>query len=319
MNNDAFLFGLIVLCGSFPAHSETDPSLGQTLYQTTCLTCHQPPGHTNARITPPMHAVKRHYLKDQPAGHTAIQQMSAFLQQPNEASSQMSGAIQRFGLMPDLGLTATEATAVAGYVIHTDLGQSGRHGRLSHQPMTSTKVSEAAFELTGKSHALAAKSELGRNLMQAIGQNGTAAAVSFCHEQAMPLTQQVAKARGVSIKRVSDQPRNPANQALGDELTYISQAKAQIANGHPPDPLVMAADDHLTAYYPITTNTMCLQCHGEQDTDIKADTLRQLRGLYPTDQATGYASNQLRGIWVISQSLTSDQSAESTATNDKRN
>jgi hypothetical protein len=51
-------------------------------------------------------------------------------------------------------------------------------------------------------------------------------------------------------------------------------------------------------YYPIVTNTMCLQCHGKKDA-LQPELLRKLANLYPADQAVGYAENEVRGIWSV--------------------
>jgi hypothetical protein len=44
---------------------------------------------------------------------------------------------------------------------------------------------------------------------------------------------------------------------------------------------------------------MCLQCHDNPETDIVPEVSTKINELYPEDKATGYASNELRGIWVI--------------------
>jgi hypothetical protein len=44
---------------------------------------------------------------------------------------------------------------------------------------------------------------------------------------------------------------------------------------------------------------MCLQCHGIPNNQILPTTLSKIKELYPTDKATGYGENELRGIWVI--------------------
>jgi mono/diheme cytochrome c family protein len=308
------LFILSLLSGLTQAHSETVAELGQSLFENTCQTCHQQPSGTTQRLAPPMHAVKQHYQQNQPDTQSSIEQMTTFILHPDADSSQMPGAVRRFGLMPDMGLSTTEAAAVASYVMHTDLSEAGHSaspGANSRQPM-----SEDQFRQSGKAHALAAKAELGKNLMQAINQQGHAGAVSFCHEQAIPLTLQVARERGVSIRRVSDQPRNPDNTAQGDQLAYIDKAKQRLAAQQIPEPQVTSTGQHITAYYPITTNAMCLGCHGQPESDIKPDTLSRLNALYPDDQATGYAANQLRGIWVISQA---PSAAGDSLTNDKSN
>ncbi|MGB6037776.1 MAG: DUF3365 domain-containing protein, partial [Cryomorphaceae bacterium] len=61
----------------------------------------------------------------------------------------------------------------------------------------------------------------------------------------------------------------------------------------------------MVGYYPITTNTMCLKCHGEPNTQVNQSTLAVLKALYPEDEATGYGENELRGIWVVQMNKTS--------------
>ena len=45
---------------------------------------------------------------------------------------------------------------------------------------------------------------------------------------------------------------------------------------------------------------MCLKCHGDVNNAITPPTLQAIHTLYPDDQATGYQTNQVRGIWKIS-------------------
>jgi hypothetical protein len=65
------------------------------------------------------------------------------------------------------------------------------------------------------------------------------------------------------------------------------------------DPIVLVSGENVKFYYPIKTNSMCLQCHGNPASDIKPLTLAQIDKLYPNDLATGYSENQVRGIWSI--------------------
>jgi hypothetical protein len=51
-------------------------------------------------------------------------------------------------------------------------------------------------------------------------------------------------------------------------------------------------------YYPIVTNSMCLSCHGTEK-DIAPEVAKRIIKFYPMDKATGYAENQVRGIWSI--------------------
>lgn len=141
---------------------------------------------------------------------------------------------------------------------------------------------------------------LGKNLMKAINSKGTEYAISFCSEKAIHLTDSSGNALKAKIKRVSDLTRNPENTANWDELNYIQAAKRDLAEGKTPTPFVHDnGSDKLFGFYPIVTNQMCLQCHGNPKTEISPKTLSKLNALYPKDKATGYKSNELRGIWVV--------------------
>lgn len=101
------------------------------------------------------------------------------------------------------------------------------------------------------------------------------------------------------IKRVTDKPRNQANQANTEELEYIENYKRSIANQEGPEPLVKDFGYEVQVYYPILTNAMCLQCHGEPNKNIQASTIKKLTALYPKDKAIGYDLNEVRGMWKI--------------------
>ena len=99
--------------------------------------------------------------------------------------------------------------------------------------------------------------------MSQITANGTEAALSFCNVQAIPLTDSMALAQSVQIKRVSDRPRNPDNRANEKELDYILSQKESLSKGEAPKPMSFEDNGLTIGYYPIMTNAMCLQCHGK--------------------------------------------------------
>ena len=103
----------------------------------------------------------------------------------------------------------------------------------------------------------------------------------------------------MSVRRVSDRPRNPANAANAEQLTYIEQFKAAVAAGDEIEPVVVRQSDRTHWFYPITTNAMCLQCHGPAG-NLQPELLAVLQELYPNDRGLGYAVDQVRGIWSIS-------------------
>lgn len=174
----------------------------------------------------------------------------------------------------------------------------------SHQEQaapTESEQPEASVDYLalGQKYAAETQSVLGKNLMASIQREGTEQAVAFCNTRAYPLTDSMAQRLRVHLKRVSDQTRNPDNAANAAELRYIQAGKAALVRGESVAPELQEIKGRMVAYYPIMTNSMCMQCHGDPASQIDPATLKKINTLYPDDQATGYAENQLRGIWVV--------------------
>jgi len=156
-------------------------------------------------------------------------------------------------------------------------------------------------EDTLRNYAMQTKVVLGKNLMNAINKQGTEKAIEFCSTKALVLTDSMGKALKATIKRVSDQPRNPLNLANEDEIAFIKELKEKMAKSEKLTSKISEANGKTIAYFPIETNAMCLQCHGSKDSDIKPNVLKKIDLLYPKDQAIGYKENQIRGIFVVTQ------------------
>ncbi|MGF1534251.1 MAG: DUF3365 domain-containing protein [Bernardetiaceae bacterium] len=299
----ALLASLLIACTTRPntenlpsSDQELLMSQGLTLIQGQCITCHSPTAGHDDRIAPPLIAVKRHYLEDSPGLETFTQDLIAFVQQPDSSRSKMPGALRRFGLMPKMDFSEEQLTAIAYYLYHADLEAPdwfAEHERQAHPE-------RKPYQEQGQEWAMATKAVLGKNLMQAIQREGPEGAVTFCNTRAYPLTDSMARVLGAHIKRVSDLPRNPQNTADERELAYITQTKAILAAGDKPKPQMIELNGRMVGYYPILTNAMCLQCHGQPNTDINSATLQKIDQKYPNDKARGYAADQLRGIWVVS-------------------
>lgn len=161
------------------------------------------------------------------------------------------------------------------------------------------KNTDFSYEELGLKYASTTKGMLGKNLITAISTNGTEKALEFCNEKAYQLTDSVAIALNTSIKRVSDNPRNPKNAASEIELEHIAAYKKKLESGEKAEPMMQEIGNKMVAYYPITTNQMCLQCHGKPNTNITPAVLNKINQLYPEDRAIGYDVNQLRGLLVI--------------------
>ncbi len=137
-----------------------------------------------------------------------------------------------------------------------------------------------------------------KNLTDAIEKGGTSYAIEYCNTRALPLTDTMGALNQVHLKRVSDRPRNPQNQTDSTQLNYIRQLNAGLSAGEKPKPHLTEIDGKIVGYYPIITNDLCMKCHGNKS-DMDSQTLARINQMYPSDAATGYAANQLRGLWVV--------------------
>lgn len=302
-----FVGAIVVGCGS--DNGEMEKSAGEPndelmvegheLLKNTCFACHSPQGSHENRAAPPMIAVKRHYIDENVSEAQFTKELIAYVNNPTEAHSKMPGAVRRFGVMPKMDVKKEELTKIAHYIYHADLEKPDwfeKHYKENHQSKNSSNLTPIE---KGQRIAMQTKSVLGKNLLQAINAKGTAGALSFCNARAIPLTDSMSVALNAKVKRVSDKNRNPDNKANTREMEYIRNAKAAISKGDAVKPKITSNASSYTGYYPILTNKMCLQCHGKVGSDIATNVSEKIKALYPSDRATGYGVDQLRGIWVV--------------------
>ena len=295
--------------------SQTEAQEAQQLMATHCYICHSPTAsETEGRIAPPMVAIKARYLMEYVNKEEFVTQMMQFVENPTTENAIMYGAVDRFNVMPKQVFPEGVVQKIANYMYEYQIeepvwfkehwessgnGQGRRKGK--GEWLQSGKKLEVAekpktYEEIGLEYALATKAVLGKNLMGAIQSKGTMHAMEFCNVQAMPLTDSMSIHYNAKIRRVSDKNRNPNNKANAEELQYIEQFKADVVNKRESKPVVIEKGNQVQFYYPIPTNTMCLQCHGTQ---MKPEVTQQLLKLYPNDLAVGYGENEVRGIWSI--------------------
>ena len=146
------------------------------------------------------------------------------------------------------------------------------------------------LEQTAQAADRALRQRLLGRVMEVVESDGLPAAVTVCHEEAIPLTTQVGEEFDVSIGRVSDRLRNPDNipPAWAAEMIESADEEAQTQD----------VDDVHRRVSPLHIGAPCLNCHGARE-DIAPDVLTVIDELYPDDRATGYAESQLRGwVWV---------------------
>lgn len=259
-----------------------DAGAGSALIQSSCQSCHGLEALPSPQVAPSWADVAAAYRGDQ-AG------LATYLTNPGATAPRMDDAVNRFGPMPNMGLSPKQAQDLAAFIAGTDFNAAGWSAQAGGDD-----PSVSPLELAGN-WARTTKGVLGKNLMAALAAGGPEGAVPFCNERALPLTDSMSTALNVRIRRVSDRPRNPGNRATGDAAEYLARQGGQTAW----TPELITAGSHHTAFIPITTDGMCLQCHGTVGAQIQPGTARLIQAHYPADEATGYAENQLRGAWVV--------------------
>ncbi|WP_431107525.1 c-type heme family protein [Winogradskyella poriferorum] len=313
---------------AFEKNMQANNHPGKKLMETNCYVCHSPTASHDNRIGPPMVAIKKHYIDNETTKEQFIADMKAWIKNPNEADAKMRGAVRRFGVMPMQAFPEETIEKIADYMYDFEIDQpewfedhfneekekhngngqgkgmgNGKgmgQGKGKHQQQAQTSYEDLPYGERGLKYALTTKAVLGKNLMGTIQKKGTLEALEFCNVRAYPLTDSMAVVHNASIKRVSDKPRNQKNKANNEELEYIETFKNLLSEKKEINPIVKESGNDVHVYYPIITNTMCLQCHGKIETNIKPDILKSLTLLYPEDKAKGYSENQVRGMWNVS-------------------
>ncbi|MFD2890943.1 DUF3365 domain-containing protein [Flavobacterium chuncheonense] len=286
------------------------PDEAKVLMEKHCYLCHSPNANEiDGRIAPPMVAIKAHYIDRE--GYTKeefINAVSVFVESPTAEQALMHGAVAKFGVMPNQVFPDSVVIKIAAFMYDYKIEEptwfknhwesKGSNNWQQSGEDFMPEISNKSFADIGLEYALETKKVLGKNLMGAIQKEGTEKALAFCNLQAILLTDSMSLHFNANIKRVSDKNRNPNNKANHEELGYIEQFKKELVAKREPVPVVVETDDQVYFYYPIATNTMCLQCHGNP-VNIEPKVLQKIKALYPNDLAIGYNENEVRGIWSI--------------------
>ncbi|TXD50826.1 MULTISPECIES: DUF3365 domain-containing protein [unclassified Polaribacter] len=324
---------ILVFLGLFSCKKSNEPSYGKKkitkqihagkkLMENNCYVCHNPTTSHDDRIAPPMVAIKKHYISKEITKQEFISSMQNWIEHPTEENSKMPGAIKKFGVMPKQYFSKETVQQISEYMFDFEIaspewfekhqneergkgkgaGNGQGKGKMKGKMMQEARVNEdtLSYSERGLKYALSTKAVLGKNLMGKIQKEGTLAALAFCETAAYPLTDSMAVVHKATIKRVSDKPRNPNNKANKEELGYIKIFKNNTINNSASEPIVVKNATNVSVYYPITTNGMCLQCHGKPKEQISGSTIEALSKLYPNDLAVGYDINEIRGVWSVS-------------------
>lgn len=140
----------------------------------------------------------------------------------------------------------------------------------------------------------------------AVAKSGAEKAIDVCHLKALPLTGEIIAGmpRITAVKRTSLRLRNPANAPDEAEKLALNKVQEDLTTGILPKVLVQRLDrpgekSEWRVYRPVGVAQQCVNCHGPPDT-LAPGVQSKLTGLYPADQATGYAAGQWRGLIRVS-------------------
>jgi len=142
--------------------------------------------------------------------------------------------------------------------------------------------------------------ELKSELMTAMKAGGAVNALEVCKVRA-PEIAAAHTAGGVwSIARVTDRYRNLDNKATEAQMTILARFAdtTQPGNTFAQWKVDSLGDSSYCFYQAIRTGDLCLNCHGPVD-KLAPGVKEKLAELYPDDLATGYASGDLRGMFVV--------------------
>jgi len=166
---------------------------------------------------------------------------------------------------------------------------------------TEVEIIEEAM-VWGDSITQEAQAQLAAQLQEAIAANGPAGAIDFCKVNALPILESLGAKHAVTLRRVSSQPRNPADAPKAQELPLLDAYAYNAENNISSDPNIQKVENGEVLLYTkpiLMANALCLSCHGDSKKDITPETAAKLKQHYPQDPATGYAIGDLRGMWAL--------------------
>jgi mono/diheme cytochrome c family protein len=274
---------------------------GFQLMVSSCFSCHSPNPTIENPVAPTLAEMKMVYSDHWENQADFEQAIITFLENPTAENALISSAIEEYGLMPQMSMGQEKSAAIAKYLFQNGVETENWYPQQFQAEQRRVKLmTEDLSDIDrGFEYAMGTKSILGKNLKGKLKAEGPLGALSFCNLKAYHFTDSMSQVYDASIRRVSDQPRNQENTSSAMELEIIQAFKKQLAEGEEIKPETREfLEGYVHGYYPIVTNEMCMKCHGDVN-QMEEGVHAKILALYPEDKATGYAPNQLRGIWVV--------------------
>jgi hypothetical protein len=179
-------------------------------------------------------------------------------------------------------------------VVNCNTKQEGRE-----TSTTKKTIADSVYMQRGNQIVSVTFDTLRSSLLSAISSHGIDGAISFCNENAYPITGIYADS--VVIRRTSLRVRNLNNKPDSLELLTLNEMEALMRSSKVPTAKVVRQHSREEIHYfkPILLQAMCLNCHGTPGVQIQNLTQKKITELYPDDQAVNFKEGDLRGVWHI--------------------
>ncbi len=153
-----------------------------------------------------------------------------------------------------------------------------------------SKINESKYKEAGAAAVLPFKKSLKGALVAGL-EEGPVNAISVCRVEAPQLAEK-ASSGSARVGRTSRKLRNPANVAKPWMEPFLERYEQDPERR---EPAVVLIDERTVGYVePIFVQPLCVTCHGAT---LAPDLAAKIAELYPSDEATGYAAGELRGIF----------------------
>ncbi|MCO4845424.1 MAG: DUF3365 domain-containing protein [Sulfurovum sp.] len=124
-------------------------------------------------------------------------------------------------------------------------------------------------------------------------------AMGFCSAKAEDITKEVNKKlpKYALVRRTALKIRNENNAPDALDIKVMEEYEARIAAKTflPTDIKVVEEGDTTRIYKPLTTQGVCLKCHGS---DISKEIQKEITAKYPNDKAVAFKEGSFRGVIV---------------------
>ncbi len=141
-------------------------------------------------------------------------------------------------------------------------------------------------------------SELKQELLSTLNEGGPAEAIAICETKAPIIAAAHSETEFISLKRITDRNRNPANLADSVQMEVLAKMSADTSMMEQHLWTESETGKHFSYYKAIRVHKLCLQCHGKIE-DIDPSVSEALANAYPGDRAVEYEVGDFRGAFLV--------------------